>query len=61
MYNIYITNGEKAVRRIGEKIAKHQVERRIMTGLSRIDTDNYFIDDVKVGSKEDLKYSDDLK
>jgi len=61
MYNIYITNGEKAVGQIGEKIAKHQVERRIMTGLSRIDTDNYFIDDVKVGSKEDLKYLDDLK
>lgn len=60
-YNVYIVDKDgKAVTCIGKDIREGRVDTRIMTGLSRIDRDNFFVDDVEVGSDKDKKYQADL-
>lgn len=62
MYNVYIVNiaTEKATAIIGRNMTESRAERREMTGLMRIDTDNWFVDTVPVGSPSDLSYLDDI-
>lgn len=62
-YNVYIVSMKdgEAVELIGENMRAVNADRRVMTGLSRIDTDNYFVGDYEVGSDKDLKFADDIK
>jgi len=61
-YNIYIVKnqGGKAQQIIGRELSEERAEKRVMAGLTRIDTDNYFVSDIEVGSAKDLKYQKDL-
>lgn len=61
-YNVYIVHikTEKADCCIGENMTEERAERRVMTGLSRINSD-YFVHDVEVNSTEDKKYQADIK
>lgn len=61
-YNVYIVEIKtgKADCCIGENMREERAERRVITGLSRINGD-YFVTDVLVGGIEDKKYSNDIK
>ena len=45
-YNVYIKEAKtgKIVSTIGENMTEERAEKRLMTGLMRIDKDNYFVD-----------------
>jgi hypothetical protein len=61
-YNVYIVKidgGAEAI--IGENMTEDKADRREMSGLMRIDRDNYFVGSYEVGSKQDLKFKKDLK
>jgi len=49
-YNVYIVDKKtrEIVSTIGTNLSERMAERREMSGLMRIDTDNYFIDTVEV-------------
>lgn len=47
---VEIKTGE-VVSIIGKNLNERHMERRIMTGLSRINTDNYFVREVEEGKK----------
>lgn len=60
-YNVYIVSNKGiAEALIGSDMSEKNAEKRVMTGLMRIDRDNYFVTDVEVNSVEDLKLSKDL-
>jgi len=61
-YNIYIMsdNTGKAQRLIGSDMNEKQAEKRVNSGLMRIDRDNFFVADYEVGSKADLDAKKDL-
>lgn len=42
-------------------MSEERAEQREMTGLSRVDRDNYFVGAYEVGSEMDLKFNQDLK
>ena len=57
-YNVYIVgHGGKAVACIGKDIRKSKVEMRLLSGLSRIDRDNFFVVDEEVGSEADKAFA----
>lgn len=60
-YNVYIiSNKGKVESLIGSDLSESSAEKRVMTGLMRIDRENYFVSDVEVGSKADLEYAKEL-
>lgn len=60
-YNVYIVSDTgKAQALIGSNLNAQQADKRVMTGLSRIDTNNYFVGDFEVGSERDLELKEDL-
>jgi len=62
-YNVYIVSikNRQAEAKIGEEMTESQAEKRVLTGLSRIDRENYFVGDYEVGSEPDLKFAEDIK
>lgn len=62
-YNVYIieTATGEAVALIGKNLNESGAEKRIITGLGRIDRDNFFVAEIEVGSKQDLELIDNLK
>ncbi len=61
-YNVYIVSIKtgKADALIGDNMTADRADTRVMTGLMRIDRENYFVTDVEVGSKQDEKLKKDL-
>ena len=61
-YNVYIikNNGEVQAQ-IGSNMREERADQREMTGLMRIDRENYFVASYEVGSKQDLNCSKNLK
>lgn len=60
-YNVYIINitTGKAVRRIGHLLSLAKAEKRVMTGLMRIN-DGFYTAEFLVGSEQDTKLKNDL-
>jgi protein involved in sex pheromone biosynthesis len=55
-YNVYImSDSGKAQALIGENMNERQADKRVMSGLMRIDRDNFFVADYEVGSEQDLE------
>jgi hypothetical protein len=56
-YNVYIVaiKGGKAEAKIGENMTAERAEVRVLSGLQRIDRDNYFVTEYEVGSERDLE------
>jgi uncharacterized protein YjbK len=62
IYNVYIvSNKGQAQALIGENLSEERAEKRVMSGLMRIDRDNYFVGDYEVGSEQDIKFTTQLK
>ena len=55
-YNVYIIkNDGVAVALIGSNLNEDRADKREMTGLMRIDRENYFVSSFEVGSVQDKK------
>lgn len=55
-YNVYImSDAGKAQALIGGDMNERQADKRVMSGLMRIDRDNFFVADYEVGSEADLE------
>jgi protein involved in sex pheromone biosynthesis len=53
-YNVYImSDAGKAQALIGSDMNERQADKRVMSGLMRIDRDNFFVADYEVGSEAD--------
>ena len=61
LYNVYIVECEtgKGSVKIGSNLNERQVEKRVMTGLMRIN-ENFFVGDYEVGSETDKRLEQDL-
>jgi len=61
IYNVYIIECEtgKASAKIGSNLNERQANKRVMTGLMRIN-DNFFVGDYEVGSETDKRLEQDL-
>ena len=62
-YNVYIVSihDGKAESIIGKNLNERQAEKRVMSGLMRINTERYFVGDYEVGSEGDIKHSKQLE
>lgn len=61
-YNIYIVNREtkKAVAVKWIDVSERKLQDRCLFAMRNLDTQNYFVDDVEVGSPEDVVYTANL-
>lgn len=61
IYNVYIVECKsgKASAKIGSNLNERQADKRVMTGLMRINSD-FFVGDYEVGSEADKRLEQDL-
>lgn len=60
-FNVYIfDNGGEAMSMIGESLTEERAESRELSGLSRIDRENYFVAKIEAGSEDDKRAREDL-
>lgn len=60
-YNVYImSDAGKAQALIGKNMTEERADKRVMSGLMRINQDNFFIVNYEIDSEDDEKAKKDL-
>lgn len=60
-YNVYImSDAGKAQALIGKNMTEERADKRVMSGLMRINQDNFFIVNYEIDSEDDKKAKKDL-